>query len=79
MSGQILKALPGGMPPPAMTLATPFNDIQLVALVAAQFPHRTPADAVHVAMQIVAEAIVGMEKKQIEVLLQAKRALRDSA
>ncbi len=53
MSGQIL----GGVQPPPMILAQPINDIQLVALVAAQQIDKAPADAVDWAMEVVAYAI----------------------
>jgi hypothetical protein len=46
------------LPAPQLTVAQPINDVQLIALVAAQFQASDAYEAVQRAMEIVVEAIV---------------------
>lgn len=55
----------------ALVAAPAINDIQLVALVAANFGGNSPADAVLMAQEIIAEAVVGQER--FLALVKAKR------
>lgn len=56
--------LPNGPPPAQMVLAQPLNDVQLVAMVAAQLhPHRGVAAAVSMAIAVVAESAVQVHAK----------------
>jgi hypothetical protein len=56
-NGRILSPMVAAPQQPVMQLAAPLNDIQLVALVAAQRPDVLPADAVKWANDILLEAI----------------------
>ena len=48
----------GGVP--AVTIAAPLNDVQLVALIASQFPGM-PAERTKAALELVAEVVVKMQ------------------
>ena len=43
---------------PQMQIATPINDVQLVALLAAHRPNKPPAEAVAWAIEILIEAVL---------------------
>lgn len=62
--------------PQGVQLATPINDIQLVALLAAGIDEGTPTDSVAKAMEILAEAIVQMQDGSFARMVNAKAALR---
>lgn len=72
MSSRMDKLLNGGailQPPPQtqqMVLATPFNDTQLLAMVASNLP-LMPADAVDAAIEIVAQAVVKIPTLQARI------------
>lgn len=62
--------------PPEVTLATPFNDVQLISMLAAQIWSRaddtTPKQSVEVALEIVAETIVQMKSGALDRLVAFK-------
>lgn len=58
-NGQLLRAMQAQAPQQGPTvIAAPFNDLQLVAMIAAHQHGMTPKDAVARAMDLVAETIV---------------------
>jgi hypothetical protein len=68
-----------GMPAQqVVTMATPFNDTQLVAMIAAHYPDGGPQEAVDWAMEIVAESIVQMKGgRAMTKLVEEKQKLLD--
>ncbi len=61
-NGQLLRAIQAQQPQqPATVIAAPFNDVQLVAMIAAHQHDMTPREAVARAMDIVVESIVQFE------------------
>ena len=71
--------LPGlGMPQQSvMQIAAPFNDVQLVALMAAQSTIVDPVKAVAKAVEIVAEAILQAGGGKIGEAVQRRKALSE--
>jgi hypothetical protein len=63
--------------PPAMQIASPINDAQLVSIIAAIRMKDKPDGAVKEAMEIVAETVVQMDNGQaLMKLVQAKQVLK---
>ncbi len=58
---------------PILNVSQPFNDIQLVALIAGQLdPTNSPQERVAEAIDLVAEAIAQMQSKNLLQIAQAK-------
>ncbi len=70
---QIVQAM--GQPQPVIQQMHPFNDVQLVAFIAAHAEHtRAPEDAVAWAIEVVIEAIAQMGGGRFQKLLQKRMA-----
>lgn len=69
MSGGIL--MPDNSPP-ALTVASPFNDTQLVAMIAAHFGELPVAEAVNRAKLIVVESCVQTQNNALPKMVKAR-------